>query len=173
MARFPKMRNVSIHARTRRATGRDGEANRHAVSIHARTRRATMPARRSLANKFQSTPARGGRRCRPSLRNGGFNPRPHAAGDAWVKCGNVPRSFNPRPHAAGDLAAKMYTRTGLEFQSTPARGGRQPSPGCSLGTRCFNPRPHAAGDRRHKRSRVVSCSIHARTRRATLAWCLS
>jgi hypothetical protein len=79
--------------------------------------------------RLQSTPARGGRRLGRRLRIGrgpGFNPRPPAAGDASPRT----RSFNPKL-----------------FQSTPARGGRQPRP-------LRKPQP----------ARV---SIHARPLRAT------
>ena len=56
--------------------------------------------------RFQSTPARGGRRM---LRN-------------WKMA--VRRCFNPRPHAAGDPFAQRDFQVLDMFQSTPARGGR-------------------------------------------------
>ena len=77
---------VSIHARTRRATLVELDAVKpESVSIHARTRRATWAWRDSaaLSESFQSTPAHGGRprgRCKPDSRRC-FNPRPHTAGD--------------------------------------------------------------------------------------------
>ena len=62
----PTRLEVSIHARTRRATIAASARSRPGdmVSIHARTRRATQlaPAMRMVAESFQSTPARGGRR---------------------------------------------------------------------------------------------------------------
>ncbi len=100
-------------------------------------------------SRFQSTPARGGRRrSRPRTRlSRRFNPRPHAAGDDLAcgydapgvrvsihartrrATGYAPRAgrvgcFNPRPHAAGDTCS---TRPIASITS-------------------FNPRPHAAGD---------------------------
>ena len=118
---------------------------RRPVSIHARTRRATVVASRTaVRNLFQSTPARGGRPVEPEL-------------------------FQSTPARGG----RLQSRHGLlQFQSTPARGGRprrhRPT---AHDLRCFNPRPHAAGDRQSA-SGVASrwhVSIHARTRRATLA----
>ena len=99
------------------------------VSIHARTRRATMALpKKSLAERFQSTPARGGRR------------------DGTAGSGAA-RRFNPRPHAAGDQTPAEYTTPRGSFQSTPARGGRRPiRDRTSDESRRFNPRPHAAGD---------------------------
>jgi len=93
---LPCFRAVSIHARTRRATGDNGlyqwEQN---VSIHARTRRATFPALQQIfpAASFQSTPAHGGRPTGSPFTGAidGFNPRPHTAGD-FIKIFTAPES---------------------------------------------------------------------------------
>jgi len=145
---------VSIHARTRRATGSrlcvlpvrsrfqstPAHGGRHArhkviialavVSIHARTRRATSPFSKHWFHFAVSIHARTRR-----------------ATDADIVINNTKRSFNPRPHTAGD---------------TPEcrRVNRRPR---------FNPRPHTAGD--FSAARAGDCSsvsIHARTRRATM-----
>ncbi len=165
---------VSIHARTRRAT-------KHllslilslSVSIHARTRRATfwlshtLPADSfnprphtagdvqqrffvSRRQRFQSTPAHGGRHTHLLivLDTPGFNPRPHTAGDRTTpSSAKSLASFNPRPHTAGDKWSccctsahnhvSIHARTRRAtccfalccfshflFQSTPAHGGR-------------------------------------------------
>ena len=145
---------VSIHARTRRATGTSVLMDcRPIVSIHARTRRATPAARHVAA------------RCRR------FNPRPHAAGDAVSVDSLASRMcFNPRPHAAGDRLPMARPPNSLLFQSTPARGGRRVAGAGSERTAIsFNPRPHAAGDLRQRTASTAALqvSIHARTRRAT------
>ena len=164
------------------------------VSIHARTRRAT------------------GKKKYNDEEEASFNPRPHAAGDSTRPlAAHAPIRFNPRPHAAGDprparpcraTCVSIHARTrratssfvakqsGLQFQSTPARGGRRravpgpapprvfqstparggrPPPRLAAPRRvCFNPRPHAAGDvSMFSFSYFWGVSIHARTRRAT------
>ena len=121
--------SVSIHARTRRATPTQPCSNRMRVSIHARTRRATSYRQtfRLVPMLFQSTPARGGRRRIATTANrAGFNPRPHAAGDAATVVQRARLAcFNPRPHAAGDASNPSATVPACMFQSTPARGGRR------------------------------------------------
>ena len=94
---------VSIHARTRRATlfvlDRHGE---RIVSIHARTRRATgLTGAHPSYIAFQSTPAHGGR---PSLTRSTrpaecFNPRPHTAGDLDLT------------HVGGQWLVSIHART--------------------------------------------------------------
>ena len=148
--------DVSIHARTRRATAVcwGMGTGSQLVSIHARTRRATAAAlARSPARAwFQSTPARGGRR--RSAANSialvnWFQSTPARGGRRWrrIGCGGNTGSFNPRPHAAGDGQGGVKARRCdvFVFQSTPARGGRP------------------ARGQRH-RSSLVRRSIHARTR---------
>ncbi len=123
--------DVSIHARTRRATGSRVHLEAYAlVSIHARTRRATSGRPRpSIGSGFQSTPARGGRRG-PSL-------RPPAG----------PGCFNPRPHAAGDMADAHRTSPVIPFQSTPARGGRRDPLGTPRMPPVFQSTPARGGRR--------------------------
>ena len=166
---------VSIHARTRRATDAAGdEVAACAVSIHARTRRATfVPAANYSVPRFQSTPARGGRR---------------HGGRRRARPGGV--SIHARTRRA--TLANACLNGAFVFQSTPARGGRHrahrvvPAPPCvsihartrratvircatASWTRSFNPRPHAAGDAvpRGTAAMPQEVSIHARTRRAT------
>ena len=88
------------------------ELARLKVSIHARARRATLSLATPcpLTERFQSTPARGGRRLRvdgqgPAPR--GFNPRPREAGDTrrLGRPGPI-EGFNPRPREAGDRAGE-------------------------------------------------------------------
>ena len=99
---------VSIHARTRRATCPciDQPAGCCDVSIHARTRRATSsrPSPRGTLSRV-SIHARTRRATR--LANGAdvlgcFNPRPHTTGDESSTALLSPASFNPRPHTTGD-----------------------------------------------------------------------
>ncbi len=133
---------------------------------------------------------------RVSWMSAGFNPRPRAAGDdpSFGDGSTSRRSFNPRPRAAGDVACSRVNsgpfvsihararratspvrqRFGvrLQFQSTPARGGRPGTQPQSIPLACrFNPRPRAAGDSASSSSTVSSgaVSIHARARRATQA----
>ncbi len=146
---------VSIHARTRRATAApDLLGLLLCVSIHARTRRATRSVYGRSGEAF------------------GFNPRPHAAGDdvgdrdcpavhvvsihartrrATLGLGRLLRNsgFQSTPARGGRRASTISTATGVAFQSTPARGGR---PECNIIYLL-----------------VPVVSIHARTRRATLA----
>ena len=172
-------RDVSIHARTRRATRcqacrgplRSG-FNPRPHTTGDRKRAFPVPA----TARFQSTPAHDGRRhvaAAVRRRHDCFNPRPHTAGDAMPQ-GNHDdgEGFNPRPHTAGDdrngdrngriLVVSIHARTRratpartsaatptIWFQSTPAHGERHEH------------------DSNHHCTRTVS--IHARTRRATQA----
>ena len=98
---------------------------------------------------FRSTPPREGRPYRapsPAVARG-FDPRPHARGDAIPpKPSRRPNSFDPRPHARGDVDQHQMI----------------------AGCHGFDPRPHARGDNQIVRppgsDRV---SIHAPTRGAT------
>ncbi len=127
---------VSIHARAKRATPVPVMVGRAViVSIHARAKRATERSRR------------------PTLALHGFNPRPREAGDSAATDWRSPASsFNPRPREAGDspegrpaepagelvsiharakratASAGKTSRHSRQFQSTPARSGRPPSP---------------------------------------------
>ena len=80
----------------------------------------------------------------------------------------VDLSFNPRPHVAGDRVSYV-ANPAQEFQSTPARGGRQGLGGFAKGYDLFQSTP-ARGGRLSPgmppAARAVS--IHARTWRATL-----
>ena len=110
---------------------------------------------RAARVRFQSTPPRGGRPsccCRPDgsrvrvsihapargatfLNDAGrtpapsFNPRPRAGGDRVLLRITRPAGFNPRPRAGGDQIEARRPREwlGIQFQSTPPRGGRPPS----------------------------------------------
>ena len=100
---------VSIHARARRATRREGSGRGGVgVSIHARARRATsrlVPAVR-LAQKFQSTPARGGRRHEARLGQAvdgvSIHARARRATPSRPGSPSPGSCFNPRPREAGD-----------------------------------------------------------------------
>ena len=100
------------------------------VSIHARTRRATyrLADTQPLETSFNPRPHAAGdnqRRPRVAMRPDSFNPRPHAAGDVpSIRHPATETSFNPRPHAAGDERAVNGPYPTVRFQSTPARGGR-------------------------------------------------
>ena len=64
-------------------------------------------------------------RTREIRQEAGFNPRPHAGGDAAVPiCRDIYPCFNPRPHAGGDRPRPMPVTYDDMFQSTPPRGGR-------------------------------------------------
>ena len=122
------------------------------VSIHARTRRATAQAHGGVAaQKFQSTPARGGRRttgnvAKPLLC---FNPRPHTAGDPQVILVQYGRAlFQSTPAHGGRPQLGVVMDQTVQFQSTPAHGGRHPPTSPLSCQPCFNPRPHTAGDLR-------------------------
>ena len=147
--------NVSIHARTRRATRRPsrgiaprpscfnprpraaGDARSYRasraseVSIHARARRATpSPDHHGTQLMFQSTPARGGRhRSRCSARI------------------HETVSIHARTRRATAAPMSSYRRV-LWFQSTPARGGRRRRPGTgSRGVHVFQSTPARGGRR--------------------------
>ena len=134
-----------------------------------------MPAP-GRTQRFQSTPARGGRRVNSAL--GPLHVSIHARtrrATRKVVLKGVGRCFNPRPHAAGDCSANRWHVVALMFQSTPARGGRlsrscvycsfrmfqsTPArggrhewfPDLTPGPGSFNPRPHAAGDAADRRT---------------------
>ena len=166
---------VSIHARTRRATAGTNPAATSMAGFNPRPHAAGDPRigqHRTRAREFQSTPARGGR---PGRRRAGnplipcFNPRPHAAGDdgmgrSW--CSRRVFQSTParggRRHLRADdrriVHVSIHARTRRAtwgnndakhiklFQSTPARGGRPSVGHYARGDWGFNPRPHAAGD---------------------------
>ena len=187
------------------------------VSIHARTWRATATGASSPATSFNPRPHMAGdlRPRRSPLFRACFNPRPHMAGDRRRQLGASGFCFNPRPHMAGDHGSRPCWRCQLAFQSTPAHGGRPEGPqvlavfdlvsihartwratparrsvcrhhivsihartwratslsrSWSRHKSSFNPRPHMAGDHDYERQtcRSRNVSIHARTWRATL-----
>ena len=143
---------------------------------------------------FQSTPARGGRpaatRALDPPKNVSIHARPRrATGDPWVIDRGSLVSIHARPRRATGIMCNFLS--GVVFQSTPARGGRQDGQDyldvnsqVSIHARprratsgsisrqgpiwCFNPRPPAAGDSRLPPSPPSgTVSIHARPRRAT------
>ena len=169
------MRDVSIHARTWRATcglevargfvpmfqstparggrhrtvGKTGYLDK--VSIHARTWRATngsaVPAYQC---PFQSTPARGGRLCLTPENT--LRPRFQSTP---ARGGRHLPAVKRRGHHAVSIHARTWRATGV-----PARFAAT-SP-------CFNPRPHVAGDECPTAQGLIrQVSIHARTWRAT------
>ena len=120
-----------------------------AVSIHAPTRGATVMLKTASSNVQVSihAPTRGATAvCARLVRAVGFNPRPHARGDARpLRIDGVRLRFNPRPHARGDWhIGTVFVYRGVSihaptrgathngqlsgvmdlFQSTPPREGR-------------------------------------------------
>ncbi len=208
----------STPAHDGRQAVRGGQHGQELVSIHARTRRATGPVRSSRAlRRFQSTPAHDGRpagrpvpvtlqtfqstpahdgRPRISSRtSGGSGVSIHArTRRATVTSGiaDVPyyvsihartrratkhrmqapglwHCFNPRPHTTGDSARAGVPRSRATFQSTPAHDGRH---GDTQETAeghavSIHARTRRATPGPAERSAVLVVSIHARTRRAT------
>ena len=142
---------VSIHARTRRATVRCVEPWRGTdVSIHARTRRATLLIiKKTELYKFQSTPAHGGRlelANEEGLKRVSIHARTRRATSAREYCRGATESFNPRPHTAGDVTPlKYYVSTLVSIHARTRR---------ATGVPLFLWPPWRV-------------SIHARTRRAT------
>ena len=147
-----RVRPVSIHARTWRATAPGAvPVSEPGVSIHARTWRATAWSISTICP------------CR-------FNSRPHVAGDMGGKLAQ-PRVivFQFTPARGGRLLGHALEELGASFQFTPARGGRPAAASMRTlskvvsihartwrATRCrtrasrrcrrFNSRPHVAGD---------------------------
>ena len=152
LSRLPSLwtRDVSIHARTRRATPAS-RMKPYASSFNPRPHAAgdDRCLRRCDGMSFQSTPARGGRPL-PAARIDGWRVSIHARTRRATAAGGI---RTPQRHVS------IHART---RRATRAR--RQ----ASCGTAGFNPRPHAAGDRRVElRGAAIRVSIHARTRRAT------
>ncbi len=91
---------------------------RYDVSIHARTRRATWwPQRSQVVMMFQSTPAHDGRRpsASSSCSRARFNPRPHTTGDLSAT----------HPHDAGkgvSIHARTRRATPCQVHTREARG---------------------------------------------------
>ena len=149
---------------------------------------------RHWQQKFQSTPAHGGRLCRvKGIRNTKrFNPRPRTAGDADdIDNGLLGQGFNPRPRTAGDSHWNTTKRKRWGFNPRPRTAGDHRAHCIAFLFYCFNPRPRTAGDPAYwERFRQLSVfqstpahggrrgveihltpgrgvSIHARARRAT------
>ena len=101
-------------------------------------------------SRFQSTPARGGRRglptrcCGPAFR---FNPRPRAAGDGSEQESTGTQEVSIHARARRATGRQSQSLAIHWFQSTPARGGR----------------PWYLA----QQGSVIYVSIHARARRAT------
>ena len=148
--------------------------------------------------KFQPTPAHGGRLCRgreqakrrpvsTHARARRATSSPSSSGENWP-------SFNPRPRTAGDSVEAESRQSGAQFQPTPAHGGRlhphrrlakigRVSTHARARRATARPRPsgrelpvstHARARRATNRSRTMSpgrlVSTHARARRATARW---
>ena len=147
--------SVSIHALTRRATGRRDHQVRAAErsqSTPSRGGRLNDPDKLRKQLESQSTPSRGGRRSGVPV-SGVREPvsihaltrratRPRSAESPWWK-----RRLNPRPHAEGDeplrgsaQAQQRVSIHALTRRATSSVGRWSPVP------RCLNPRPHAEGD---------------------------
>ena len=171
--------NVSIHARTRRATTSTpaSMSTPDLVSIHARTRRATLPADLTAAADLNVSIHARTRRATwsaaPSCRaHTSFNPRPHAAGDPPCARQSTPAPCVVSIHARTRRATiGMLALDGRAmFQSTPARGGRprrESDSDVGLVMVSIHARTRRATSRQTKRGASTSVSIHARTRRAT------
>ena len=186
---------VSIHARTRRATGSPRRWQHRGICFNPRPHAAGDVWENRFWPRlieFQSTPARGGRRISPRgghlvlvfqstpARGGRLETltqgeREHVSIHArtrratpGVLGGRSVRSFQSTPARGGRHRDVDEIGNRAKFQSTPARGGRRPLPEKRLARPGFNPRPHAAGDAgRREASAARHVSIHARTRRAT------
>ena len=145
--------SVSIHAPARGATSRalHAAAPSSSVSIHAPARGATVPvATRSCVLAC-------------------FNPRPRAGGDQHDVHAHACGSVSIHAPARGATICRKHVRAGLEFQSTPPRGGRRAAQDVLQARDGFNPRPRAGGDDcRDDQRQAVSVSIHAPARGATV-----
>ena len=135
---------------------------RMTVSIHARAWRATRrgPDCGSRAERFQSTPARGGRRSPtslphvPTLR---FNPRPRVAGDRSITSNEQPTDqFQSTPARGGRLRCARVPGSSPMFQSTPARGGRLIFRAKCRGPQSFQSTPARGGRRFHRPAASLS-----------------
>jgi len=122
----------------------------HRVSIHAPAQGATQVrgAPAPLA-AFQSTPPRRGRlgtsaSCRDRT---GFNPRPRAGGDPFLRWPACYPSVSIHAPAQGATIIKLISGYQRKFQSTPPRRGRPYSSVMGAYITGFNPRPRAGGDR--------------------------
>jgi len=179
LAQMIEHRDVSIHARARRATVDCVRGLVEGlVSIHARARRATLhvAAVSGQLKQFQSTPARGGRRVAhdATVRVGYYvsiHARARRATSLDCKAAEKRESFNPRPRAAGDRRCGLQTEAENRFQSTPARGGRPPaSSSPERPWSEFQSTPARGGRPIENHADCVrrcEVSIHARARRAT------
>ena len=79
--------------------------------------------------------------------------------------------FNPRPHARGDAARMKYLQSIVKFQSTPPREGRLKVENVVKLVPSFNPRPHARGDNISiSNGRDISSFNPRPTRGATSNW---
>ena len=119
------------------------------VSIHAPARGATgCPALQPLGKEFQSTPPREGRPAgrRTTLGYQGFNPRPRARGDPFLRGqggrGRVSIHAPARGATGGLSVGDYYGRVSIH---APARGATSYSQ-ISAALSGFNPRPRARGD---------------------------
>ena len=125
------------------------EARDRNVSIHARARRATFAGgRRRLDSGFQFTPAHDGRRA-PGRCFGFddcFNSRPRTTGDHAR--GATSCSTRVSIHARARRATRCVcaTRRARRFQFTPAHDGRPASSALTSATASFNSRPRTTGD---------------------------
>ncbi len=143
------------------------------VSIHARAGRATYPLQhQQVGQRFQFTPARGGRPHVERLRSGRTVSIHARAGRATKETSGIisSSSFNSRPRGAGDL----QTINGRQIfdVSIHARAGRatRTRPKARRSSLCFNSRPRGAGDTGRTGCRSgAAVSIHARAGRATVS----
>ena len=170
---------VSIHAPARGATrvGCDRVAA-SVISFNPRPRTGgdlSVAACSVDAERFQSTPPRGGRRRLGSLDVVAvrcFNPRPRAGGDqpaVQPRCAmrrvsihapargatairrvamSAIASFNPRPRAGGDVSTLAPCIGRCSFNPRPRAGGDDVASRSPAHRRShgFNPRPRAGGD---------------------------
>ena len=151
--RWAKYR-VSIHARTRRATARTSRRTpRSRVSIHARTRRATAtfsggPGRPMPAVSIHARTRRATRElARPRRRcnEGEFQSTPAHDGRRGNQKEDALIAFQSTPAHDGRHCAWPIDQR-QGFQSTPAHDGRRSTDRKTSVSRSFNPRPHTTGD---------------------------
>ena len=143
------------------------------VSIHAPARGATSASRNFMpSNLFQSTPPRGGRHINlfknPVL--GCFNPRPRAGGDSVGLSEGDDLEVSIHAPARGATYQRRRYCSRSWFQSTPPRGGRQPT--TSIPFRSSNVSIHAPARGATNSAGVffgyALVSIHAPARGATV-----
>ena len=142
--------DVSIHARARRATTKEGSAAAMILFqfTPAHDGRLCDDAARRSARTFQFTPAHDGRLRSPADLGRGrcFNSRPRTTGDRWRPHARAPRSVSIHARARRATSARLGILA-LGIVSIHARARRAtPTSGTPYGLCGFNSRPRTTGD---------------------------